>query len=259
LGSAWLFKVEQAEMDCMDLWEFVLWGREDLHGIQLREAVKKLADEKKLVGTVQNEKSNGSVIVRFYAENEEQAKTFFEKILEIQNPLIEGKIDKLKSEKRKVVFSPEEKNLFPQEFKIKREDELSEMVWALQGAGKVFAIAEEQREKRHEQKLKQALEHGMAHISSQASELKSNQKSARYFILLTVEQYLREATAKNDLITNLYDLYYLCDYVNRIQQAEKRNQKEPEMQGILDRILGLCGIIQEKLAKEKNNKMEGVK
>ncbi len=235
----------------MELWEFVLWGHEDLHGIQLREKIKKLADEKNIVGMVQNEKSNGTVMVRCYAQGSEQANEFFEKILVINDPLIENKIDQLKSEKRKVILEPEEKKPFQQEFKINREDELSEMVWALQGAGKVFAIAEEQREKHHQQKLEQALEHGLAHISNKASELKANPKSVRHFILLTIEQFLREATAKNDLITNLYELYYLCDYVNRIQQAEKRQQKEPEMQGALDRIRGLCESIQQKLGKQK--------
>jgi len=149
----------------MEYWEFEFFGKnsEDLHGVELRERIRKIAYNLKINGVVKNLKASGTVKVTCSVSNSEEANNFFSEILSIKQSLI--RIDEIKSKKTKVVYEPPE-NVSPfKDFNIERADELSEMVWALLGAGRVFSSTEKVREKNRRKNLGRSLKYGVSDIS----------------------------------------------------------------------------------------------
>ena len=71
--------------------------------------------------------------------------------------MIQGKLDEQKSRKTKIIFEPPQTDHNFDGFQIEKEDELTEMVWALQGAGRVFEMQERTRINR----LDRALHYGL--------------------------------------------------------------------------------------------------
>lgn len=109
-----------------------------IQGVTLRENIKEFANEKGFGGFVRNNKQLETVEVICKKKNEKAFLKEIEDIKKKDSDII--KIDK--AIPRNYII---DENGFPNEFIVKREDDLHEMVWALQGAGRVFAVVEKRR------------------------------------------------------------------------------------------------------------------
>jgi hypothetical protein len=115
------------------VWVFSIAGSDesDIHGHLLRLAIKREATKCGLHGSVRNIKFEPKIEVKMVASDISQAQGFIEKLKQL--PCLNG-----------FMFEPiyeqhgEIKEKY-YDFKVIREDELTEMVWALQGAGEEFA------------------------------------------------------------------------------------------------------------------------
>jgi|SRR3989344_2422380 len=224
----------------MAFWEFEFHGRnlEDLHGLNLRDEIRKIAAKSEIKGIVKNNKEKGTVKVMVEIDDE-MAEKFFNKILDIDNPLIDGKIDMDKSTKTKVSYDSEKNAPEYKDFHIKREDELTEMVWALQAAGKVF----ENEGRIKAKSLNRALKYGIDDVSAGANEMQNSQGHERKFVLISIENYLAQCPSDNeDLMYNLYDLYQFCQEINNSTTPGDKRYKDN-----LLKIADLCTQIKEKL------------
>ena len=163
--------------------------------------------------------------------------------------MIQGKLDEQKSRKTKIIFEPPQTDHNFDGFQIEKEDELTEMVWALQGAGRVFEMQERTRINR----LDRALRYGLTIMSDCANELQTNSMSKRLFVLLAVDNYIKECPTKDqELIANLYDLHLFCEKANSLlEQRVTISSTETEFKELLTKILKLCSSIQEKIPKIK--------
>lgn len=231
----------------LEYWEFEFSGKNssDVQGIGLREEIREIAVKIGINGVAKNEKKNGKVKVVCLVQNDEKAAEFFSKILASQNPLIRGKIDEQKSKKTKITFDPPQTNHQFDGFHIEKEDELTEMVWALQGAGKVFALQETNRIT----SLNRALNYALTAISDCAGDLQTNPQSKRGFVEIALHNYIKECpTEDQELINNLYDLTHFCGKANMLLDYRKPEQ-EVELSDLLGKILILSSKIQDKLLK----------
>ena len=105
----------------------------ELHGKQYRVLLKKLADKKGVKGSVRNIKYKSQIEVKLDLEDKAQAeeiRKFMKEELETYDQdtqvLEFGELCQI------------EDDMKYDDFSVIREDELTEMVWALQGAGDVF-------------------------------------------------------------------------------------------------------------------------
>ena len=122
-----------------NIWRMVFAGRTDMdvQGVYFRQIIKEIADgdELMLKGQVRNLK-DGSVEVICECERR-KAKNFYDSIIR------KAKAKGIRIKEEKCITPTEDIFEFKKEFKIIREDDLREMVWALQGAGRVFKEQEE--------------------------------------------------------------------------------------------------------------------
>lgn len=229
----------------MGYWELVFWPKsaEDIHGVNLREAIRRAAVKIGIEsGHVRNNKKDGTVRVLCQENDEGKVKSLYESITEKPPGLAEGKIDGKKSYFHKITYSDESKApKFQNGFEIIREDELSEMVWALQAAGKVFSSVEERRMNA----FNAALKYGISYISSCADELRTNHYANRKFVLLAIDHYITECPSDDpNMIELLYQLHELCEYANTMDASIV----EKELDNALNRILKICNEIDKKLS-----------
>lgn len=226
----------------MGPWRFLFKGEDaaDIQGVQFREEIKKKACKLEIKGQVRNlkERPNGfQVEVICETESEEGATKFFEEIKRIQNPLI--KLDKASAEMSTKLF-----NEF-KDFNIVREDDLSEMVWALQGAGRVFANQEEERRTVRENQLLESLTYELPTISN-CWEYISTERKKRHFNLICIEKILSEPpTGKKELVENIRNLYETCKQFNDMMDEGGwdgilSSENYEKIQGLLKGIKAKC-------------------
>lgn len=229
-------------------WEFVLKGANahDIHGVQLRENIRKLAVDAGVPGDVRNVKKDHTVLVRCKAP-EEQAERLLQTILKIPDALI--KLHPTDSFKRKMTSEGGEPPKIPDEFEIIREDELSEMVWALQGAGKIFAGGEKSRER----KLTQALKLALIETSACADEHNRGTPNNRNFVVTALENFISTGPVEDtDLVKQVYDLYQLCGQANEYLRLALSGQRtQDKVKELSEQILKLAGKILENLNNQK--------
>lgn len=231
-------------------WEFVLKGADahDIHGVQLRETIRRIAADKKIAGDVRNIKENGTVLVR--CEDAQTAiDAFYDEILKIQAKDFLISLDTQKSFKRKVTVEPKHDFELPEEFAVIREDELTEMVWALQGAGKIFAAGEKLKER----KLVEALKLAVIEISACADEHNQDTPSNRNFIITALENFISTGPVEDaDRVKQVYDLYQLCGQANEyLRLGLSGEQKQDRVEELSGRILKLTTSILENLNNQK--------
>ena len=122
------------------IWLFTITGKDEteVHGKAYRVKISKAADKKKISGSVRNIKSIREIEVRVASE-EGEASEF--------KAALEQAMNKDREEEEKLIFGEcvhlKEDDGKYQGFSVIREDELTEMVWALQGAGGVFLSSSE--------------------------------------------------------------------------------------------------------------------
>ncbi|MFH1751852.1 MAG: acylphosphatase [archaeon] len=226
--------------------EFAGKDSEDIQGVTLRETIRGIACRMNVNGIVRNEKNNGKVVVLCSVESKEKAKEFFEKIIRNDDSLSNNRIDRNQSIITKITFNPKDNCPKFNGFQIEREDELTEMVWALQGSGKLLSMQEERRQK----SLNRALQFGLKNISSCVNELQTIQRLEKRFILLSVDNYIKECPSNknNDiLMTNLYELHNLCEQANniiRIKEENRNKEQNNELKELLSKILIICPEIE---------------
>ena len=117
------------------LWAFKITGKDEseLHGRQYRVLIKKLADKAQILGSVRNIKYKPQIEVRLDIADKTQAEA-------IKKQLEDG-LKSIDTEAKPLEFGELcqlDDDIKYEEFSVIREDELTEMVWALQGAGEVF-------------------------------------------------------------------------------------------------------------------------
>ena len=90
-----------------EYWELLFCGKDsaDIHGVTLRESIRKFASKMNISGEVRNIKTDGTVKVLCKA-TAEQAQELFDKIIAIKNPLIQGKISGKYPTPTRVTYSP---------------------------------------------------------------------------------------------------------------------------------------------------------
>ena len=232
----------------------------DVQGTNLRDRIEKIGNELNAGGFVRNIK--GEAIVEIICEAD-KAKQFHEKLKELK---------KRKSElfRIKEIKEPSGK-LFDKfdRFRIIREDDLTEMVWGLLGAGRSFQFAEKMRESQRKSRLLTGLKQELTSISNQLDCIKGGDL---YYELRTfcIEHFLKEPPndMDNDLLTSLSDLCDTCYETNSLvrklrdwklmdkdpSDKEKliRKLEKSRFEENLKRISSLATSIDEKI--DKNNK-----
>lgn len=228
--------------------EFVAAEGRDIQGITLRESIRVLANKHKVKGMVHNVKESGSVEVVCELKGDEKPDSFFKEIVEMDEPLFKGCINSTDSKMTRLAYTPAENAPVFDGFKIRREDELTEMVWALQGAGRVF----EMQGKARRAALNRALRYGITQISDCANEQIKTDHSPRMFMLLAVDHYLEECPEEDDvLIRNLYTLKYYCERANQLIASNTDYVGGDNLKAILQQITGICKRIEDTLSPAK--------
>lgn len=196
-------------------WKFIVKGDTptDVHGVNLRESIQKLALNKefKLEGQVRNLKGTDQLEVICQTDSEDLVETLREAIktkIPEKNILVEPKNIKI-SEKNEIQDATL-KNF--ETFEIVREDELTEMAWALQSAGKAVLSQDKVRAKNLIRGIQQEIELIRQHIVNIRN--KENKHRIR-FILLAIKNLLKEPPEScENLAATLYSVYVYCEAIN---------------------------------------------
>lgn len=201
----------------MPLWKIILEGQTafDVQGVNLRETVERIAINSGINGYVRNRKGTKLVEVVCKCESEQDVEMFKNAIIRgvSENPLV--KCGNIEIRGPKEYNDPVIKDDEPNGFEIKREDELTEMVWALQNAGKALLIQNELRQKQQFR----ALDAEMDAFQEVLNKIeKKNNIYKEQFALIAIEGFLREPPSKCDsnLIARLYQLYRYAKTINNM-------------------------------------------
>ncbi len=215
----------------MPVWKIVIEGTTsmDVQGVTLRESVVRIARKLGISCKVRNRKDEKRVEV-ICGGTDQQAKILQEDLKKIpdHNPLVSKEI---------VVSEPfqyvdpllKEADLEGQE--IEREDQLTEMVWALQNAGRVIMLQEELKVDSMMRALKgefQSMEDVLEKIESRENSL------GECLPTLAIENLLRNVPAGSQISQNshlrLYDLHRLVAIANRMIEKGKGETDIPTEQ-----------------------------
>ncbi len=220
---------------------FIISG-DNVQGIQLREAITREANHSGLQGQTKN-LLTGEVEAIFICENNKDAikKCINESVDKvIKSGLLDGDEaesirinDKSRheSEPEEVLDEKTEERLKKNKFTLVREAELREMVWALQGAGKVFLSASLKVETLLGYKEKEVL----GRLESVKKELLYMQNSfenvdepvcLRQFIADPLIDLTSGEDEERDLIRGLIELYYEYLAYKKIERHSKEEKNE---------------------------------
>lgn len=217
------------------LWKIVIEGLtpSDVHGVMLRESVQKLAVSEifveRIKGKVRNIKNtNRAEIIALATEKDvtEFEKTTL-KALPEKNPLLES--DDISSHGAEKITNRSlrkeiEKQTRPT-FKIVREDELTEMTWALQSAGKTILVQEDVRAENLVRGVRVELNSNILLVK----DIKTRRvKLGRRFRVLSVGAFLGQPPKKcnkmsrddyNSFLYKLNNLYEACSAYNYLLRS----------------------------------------
>jgi len=214
----------------------VFSGRSDMdvQGVYLRQMIKALADSKdfKINGHVRNLKE-GTVEVLCDCD-EEKAKKFYRTIL-------------CKAEEKRIriredaCIPPTDKVFDFKSFKIIMEDDLKEMVWALQGAGRIF---KEQEEVAREEFLKGFM-YELRSISDYLRDVLAKGIRNRRLRTFSMENVLKQPPSNLDgeLVSQIGDLYHLCLEINDAPKGKVGD----DLKETAKEVLKLISSIEDKL------------
>jgi len=231
---------------------------DDVQGVDLRGSIEKYAkdlnSEKDYIirGYVRNVKGKAEVEVLFYAEKEEGKEEFISKIKKLVSGL-DADIEGPWEEERCVKF---------EDFTTIREDELTEMVWALRGAGKVFGglvkevksqrqdlwFHEQERERKRLESLVRSIESELVSINERRVRIEGGETHLG-FRLFCIENFIKEppSDADKDFLRSLNELYELCDEANQLIKMEVMDQNKlgDNLKGIENLINSLSAHIKD--------------
>ncbi|MFH1364510.1 MAG: acylphosphatase [Candidatus Aenigmatarchaeota archaeon] len=221
----------------MPLWKIRIEGHTemDVQGVNLRETIASIADRMKMCGSVRNKKHTKNVEVvckcdKQTAENFKNAIIHADK----KNPLLDMK--------RIIVHEPEthsdlalDENKID-EFIIEREDDLTEMVWALQNAGKALLLQEKLRTK----SILRGLSAEIAACREVLQNIDKNNISYTVcFPTIAIEGFLTNPPEDyENLTTRLHELYRSARAINFMirEKKDKRDMPLDPLREILDEI-----------------------
>ena len=213
----------------------------DVQGIGLRDKIQRIAKDMVIKGMVRNVKGEPKVEIICEAER--------------ANELYE-RIEKLKNEIRgNFIVNKPSAQLFDEfdDFYIKREDDLTEMVWGLQGAGKAFKEAEKMREENRKRMLIKSLTQELNSILVHIDKLRHKEPVSSLRVIC-LENFLREPPLdiNDDLMKNLNDLYDLCVETNDLLKNGDGEYVNIIMEN-LNRIEHLVITIEQKIGGKDEN------
>jgi len=216
-----------------------------VQGAELRETVQKIARGMGITGQIRNVKGKPRVEVICGKE---------------KSDLLFEEINKLKKRgdvlfRIKNIFKTDE--LFDdfQDFDVVREDDLSEMVWALQGAGKVFVSASKKVEDMPGYKKSEVI----GRLESVKKELLYAQGNIvnvddfvclKQFISDPLIDFTAEEKEEEDLIRRLIEFYHEFLYLKKY----KEKLDEDKIDGVVKEIKGFVREIEIKINELKNDK-----
>lgn len=225
-----------------------------IHGVEFRVHFQPILAEECIRATIRNLKGYPVVRIEYVAENEDAAKSFTavitrsaKKLLVKLNPkndsargLGEDEIDV--SNPSDTLFSVKPEDIT--RVKIHREDELTEMVWALQGAGRVFTNAVEAITIRDERKKWVLATAAIGELAMNADLMKQNATEGQrtyslsngvvLALLNNVEDFKAEPEVL--LAEELAQLVALINAYNNAPPSRVVNDNDNLFKELLDRI-----------------------
>jgi acylphosphatase len=223
----------------MAIWRMVFWGATDMdvQGVYLRQIIKEIADSKELCvkGHTRNLK-DGSVEVLCECDKATADKLFSS--IKQSSVFKRIKIDENKCE------SPTQKIFAFESFEIVREDDLKEMVWALQGAGRIF---KEQDDIKKEEALR-GLFYELRSMSDYAQEMLEKNDHKRTFRMLSMENIMTCPPSGIDetIVSQIGDLYQRCSEINGMIKGPVSEDLKKELQ----EVLSLSSKLEDRLNKK---------
>lgn len=243
------------------LWKFVVRGDTpyDVHGVGIRETVRKIAHsfDPGLEGKVRNIK--GQPVVEVICRCDEEKLKGFVRIVDSklkENPLV-GSIETGK-------YEPYADHVIRFDgFEVVREDDLTEMVWALQNAGHAVLS----QNKIRTMNLLRGVARELISIQTLLKEIRDKKvKTGKTFRLLSIESMIKEPSeyVEEGPLALLCTLYEAGNNANNLINAGKRYD-DPDIIGYLDEIMNaiapsienLRNICEKMKLKTALNKGEG--
>ncbi|RLF94866.1 hypothetical protein DRN50_04710 [Thermococci archaeon] len=246
------------ESQLKDVWRIVLKGDtpDDVQGINLRNEIARIAknlrkEGKNIRGQIRNIKGEAKVEILCQGSD---VREFIERLKKFIDKEFKGKI-KLNEYKEKRIVDLKD------DFVIIREDDLTEMVWALRGAGKVFErliklIDEKERERESKRKksLLLSLENELSSIYDRADRIERREAHMK-FRLFCIENFLKEPPIDVDieLTKGLNDLYEYCDETNNLidMYPQMSDEETKLLEDNIDKIKKLVDELLKKMKEEK--------
>ncbi|MFH0890067.1 MAG: hypothetical protein V1836_02895 [Candidatus Aenigmatarchaeota archaeon] len=211
----------------------------DVQGTDLREDIKKVATSLGINARIENVKDKSEVKVICESD---KADSLYKGIKILVDKANED--DKLYFIKD--VKLPDDRIFDNTDLDLVREDDLSEMVWALRGAGRAFKKLADETKKLEERKQKvktesmfTGLRYEINSISEHVGFLRSKERNSD-FQLFTIEHFLKEPIVLNDgdLLTSLRALYDFCQETNHLKNAGKDIDKNLDViEALIDSIV----------------------
>lgn len=224
-----------------NVWRFIICGSEEsaVHGKRLRRTIKENADKNKILGSVRNIKFKSHVEVRVIAETIEEAKDLKRIITTELGEKGEYTFGEV------FVVDGEETDSY-REFEVIREDELTEMVWALQGAGDAFVESTKQQKKiletinqRDYKKEYGQLAALLIEVGRWEMEINSDIDNGKLTPDLPInclkEALIRPPYLNDEFISRTHELFYFLGSINdREMQDMSDANKEKHFRKLLD-------------------------
>jgi acylphosphatase len=223
----------------MALWKIILRGETafDVQGVNLRETIDRIAKKSGTAGFAKNEKGRNVVEVICRFATVEEAEKFRQELyrhIPRINPLAE--IERIKIEEPKPFNDPAILEADMAEFTIKRDEDMTEMVWALQNAGYALLKQDELRNRARIRALKAELFAFLVVIEK----LENKNPHKERFTTITIENILREPPSKfSDIaMAKLHNLYSYAQAVNGMIKigADRSGMPLDEVRMLIDEI-----------------------
>lgn len=244
---------------------FIISG-DNVQGIQLRETIAKEANHSGLRGQTRNLLTGDVETIFLCEKNEDSIKKCISESLDkvIKSGLLDGdEADSIRindkkrheSEPEEVTDEKTEERLKKSKFTLVREAELREMVWALQGAGKVFLSASLKIETLLGYKEKEV----RGRLESVKKELLYMQSSfenvddpvcLKQFIADPLMDLTAGEDEEKDLIREFIELYY--EYRAYQKKAGHSEEEKNEMAMKIERAQTGTGRLIERLNNQRN-------
>lgn len=207
----------------MPLWKILVTGTTpmDVQGINLRESIAHVACAMRVYCKVRNKKGSNVVEIVCKCAGEAEANGFKDAlgVLGKENKMV--KMENVKIGELARYEDPALKESDVNGYDIEREDDLTEMVWALQNAGKALLL----QEKLRKESLFRALDAEMEAFQQVIEQLEEKSSYGEFFPTVALEGFLGNPPEPpkgcENLMTKLHALYRYAKTVNHVIENGK--------------------------------------